>query len=628
VSQKGPYLSVAILALGLMGIDPARESSAITLPYDNTCHVVYDNDDVDAIYTDEYLLSLASAGSITLKGMSTTSGGWSEALFPDPVFLYQWVMNGRSEVVGKALRSGMSHLPTPVAGSGVALVEPGSGIIEDTVPVETPGARLIVSEAHNATTNKPLVVIMGGPSTTVASAYLMDNSITSRVVLAWMSGGPGENDLHDFNNTADSWATVIVVQRFRAVLFGMVVNETPLVDKAQLPQLPNTELRQWMIDKSVPHIGLPGGHDENGPPAITLMRPDYITTAKPKSYVGISNGDMFLQDDPNGNILMVTEADQTIATTEWWRALSNSAAYGNNPIAPVKVPFSGAAAPIPGTIEAEDFDYGGPGISYSNTTVKTMDDYIDRYITTFRVTDNVDFDLANGDAGGYAVAVAKPGEWTAYTVKVAATAQYTIDVRVASKGLGGSFHLEFTNGNVATFNVPNTGDWQTWQTLTKSNVTLIAGQQVMRIVMDSGGASNLVGDINYVRVWPAGRNGPNDDPDGDGLSNAQEDALGTDPLNDAVQSTLRVTRLADRTVQLGFPSVVRRLYTIEYRDGYGVGTSWQPISNFQGVAGSGNVTNYAGRGDVINYTDDGSGTGTSPAFVPTRLYRLHVNLPP
>ncbi|HUJ70856.1 MAG TPA: hypothetical protein VLZ30_01340, partial [Verrucomicrobiae bacterium] len=113
--------------------------------------------------------------------------------------------------------------------------------------------------------------------------------------------------------------------------------------------------------------------------------------------------------------------------------------------------------------------------------------------------------------------------------------------------------------------------------------------------------------------------GPDDDPDGDGLSNAQEDTLGWDPLNNAVSCALRDTPLLDGTVQLSFPSIVRRLYTIEYRDDLGTNSSWQPVSNFQSVAGSGNVTNY---------TDDGSGTGTSPAFVPTRLYRLHVNLPP
>ena len=619
MSQNTQCLSVTILALGLFGISSAQESLAVSLPYDNTCPVVYDNDDADDMYTDEYLLSLASAGSITLKGMSTTSGGWSQSLFPDSVFNFQWDLSGRSEIVGKALRSGMSQLPTPVAGSSVALVRPASGVIEDTVPVDTPGARQIIAEAHNATTNKPLVVILGGPSTTLASAYLLDNSITSTVVVASQSGGPGENDLRDFNDTADSNATSIVLQRFRVVLFGPVFNQSALVNKSLLTNLPNTELRRWMIDKSLPHVNLPGGQDHDGPAAIALMRTNYVVTAKSKSYGGIVSGNMVLTNNPNGNISIVTTASQAIATAEWWRALSNSAAYGNNPLPPVKVPFSGDAAPIPGTIEAENFDYGGPGISYSNLTVKTEDEYTNRYVTTFRVTDSVDFDLANGDAGGYAVAVAKAGEWTAYTVNVAATAQYTIDVRVASKGLGGSFHLEFTNGNVATFNVPDTGDWQTWQTLTKSNVSLTAGQQVMRIVMDSGGVSNLVGDINYVRVWPAGLNGPDDDPDGDGLSNAQEDTLGTDPLNSAARCALQITQLFGGTVQLSFPSVVRRVYTLEYRDGFDGDTSWQPISNFQSVTGSGSVTNY---------NDDGSGTGTSSAVAPTRMYRLHVNLPP
>jgi hypothetical protein len=611
---------VTILALGLFGISSAQESPAFSLPYDSTCPVIYDNDDHDDMYTDEYLLSLASAGNITLKGMITTSGGWSEPSFPDPVFVFQWDLTGRSELVGKARRSGMSNLPTPIPGSGVALVKPGSGVIEDTVPIDTPGARWIVTEARNAT-NKPLVVVMGGPPTTLASAYLMDNSITNTVVLAWLSGGPGENDLQDFNNTVDRWATSIVVRRFRAVLFALVFNQSSLVNKSQLTQLPNTELRQWMIDKNLPHANLPNGQDHDGPPAITLMRSDYVVAGKPKSYAGTDGGgNAFLHDDANGNILMVTQADQTIATTEWWRALSNSAAYGNSPFAPAKVPFRGAAAPIPGTIEAENFDYGGPGVSYSNLIVKTEDEYINRYVTTFRVTDSVDFDLASGDAGGYAVAVTQPGEWIAYTVNVVATAPYTVDVRVASKGSGGSFHLEFNGAPVpGTFNIPNTGDWQNWQTLTKSNVTLTAGQQVMRIVMDSGGVSNLVGDINYVRIWPAGRSGPNDDPDGDGLTNTQEDTLGTDPLDGTISSALQVARRLDNTVQLGFSSVGRRVYTIEYRDGFGGGTSWQPISNFQ---------NVVGNGGVLTCIDDGSGTGSSPAVAPARLYRLHVNLPP
>jgi hypothetical protein len=497
ISQKALCLSV-MLALGSLEIQSAQVW-AFSLPYDNTCPVIYDNDDADDMYTDEYLLSLAGAGNITLKGMITSSGGWSQPLFPDPVFNFQWDLSGRNEIVGKGLRSGMSNLPTPVAGSGAALVQPGSGIIEDTTPVDTPGAHLIVTEAHNATPNQPLVVVMGGPPTTLASAYLLDHSITNTVVLTWLSGGPGENDVQNFNDTADQWATTIVDQRFRVVLFGPVFHQAALVDKSQLTNLPNTELRQWMIDKSLPHVNLPGGQDHDGPPAISLMRPDYVLTAKPKSVGGVNgDGTLFLQDDPNGNILMVTAADQTIATTEWWRALSNSAAYGNNPLPPTLTPYTGSPLAIPGRVEAEQFDYGGPGVSYSNLTIKTEDEYTNRYITTFRVTDDVDFDRVT-NTSGYAIAVTQAGEWLDYTVNVAVGGLYALDIRLASQGAGGTFHIEFGGiDQTGPLTVPNTGGWQNWQTLTKSNVTLTAGQQVMRLVLDSGGISNLVGDIDYL----------------------------------------------------------------------------------------------------------------------------------
>jgi PKD repeat protein len=488
--------------------------SGVALPYDNTCPVIYDNDDADDMYTDEYLLSLASAGNITLKGMITTSGGWSQPLFPDPVFNFQWDLSGRSEIVSKALRSGLSHLPTPVAGSSVALVQPGSGILEDTAPIDTPGAHLIVTEAHNATTNQPLVVVMGGPPTTLASAYLMDNSITNTVVLTWLSGGPGENDVQDFNDTADQWATTIVDQRFRVVLFGPVFHLSALVDKSLLTNLPNTELRQWMIDKNLPHVNLPGGQDHDGPPAITLMRPDYILTAKPKSVGGTnSNGTLFLQDDPNGNILMVTTANQAIATTEWWRALSNSAAYGNNPLPPTLTPYTnGSPVAIPGRVEAERFDYGGPNVSYHNLQVKTEDAYLTRYVTTFRVTDSIDFDVVT-NTSGFAIAVTQAGEWLDYTVNVATNGLYALNVRLASLGAGGTFHIEFGGvDQTGPLTVPDTGGWQTWQTLTKSNVTLVAGPQVMRVVMDSGGISNLVGDIDYLDFSFAGGVSSNSPP--------------------------------------------------------------------------------------------------------------------
>ena len=55
------------------------------------------------------------------------------------------------------------------------------------------------------------------------------------------------------------------------------------------------------------------------------------------------------------------------------------------------------------------------------------------------------------------------------TVGTAGT--YDIDVRVASGGAGGTFHIE-VNGvdKTGPLAVPNTGGWQTWATIRKIGV--------------------------------------------------------------------------------------------------------------------------------------------------------------
>jgi hypothetical protein len=86
-------------------------------------------------------------------------------------------------------------------------------------------------------------------------------------------------------------------------------------------------------------------------------------------------------------------------------------------------------------------------------------------------------------------------------VSVAAAGTYSIDVRVASNGNGGTFHIEVDGANVTgTMTVPNTGAWQTWKTITKTGVSLTAGQHVVRVVMDAGGATGSVGNFNWFAV--------------------------------------------------------------------------------------------------------------------------------
>ena len=157
------------------------------------------------------------------------------------------------------------------------------------------------------------------------------------------------------------------------------------------------------------------------------------------------------------------------------------------------VPFGGTPITLPATIQAENFDDGGSGVAYLDTTPANSGGQ-------YRATD-VDIEDSSDSGGGHDVGWVAASEWLKYTVNVSATGAYDIDVRVASAGVGGTFHIE-ANGSDITgrLTVPNTGDWQKWMTVRKSGVTLSAGQQVWRVVMDTNGATGAVGNFNYIRV--------------------------------------------------------------------------------------------------------------------------------
>jgi endoglucanase len=94
--------------------------------------------------------------------------------------------------------------------------------------------------------------------------------------------------------------------------------------------------------------------------------------------------------------------------------------------------------------------------------------------------------------GGQNVGWQDNNDWMDYSVNVASAGTYTVNFRVASGASGGSFQLRNSSGtSLATVNFPNTGGWQTWQTISAS-VTLPAGQQTLRIyTVNSGGGWNI-----------------------------------------------------------------------------------------------------------------------------------------
>jgi endonuclease/exonuclease/phosphatase family metal-dependent hydrolase len=149
-------------------------------------------------------------------------------------------------------------------------------------------------------------------------------------------------------------------------------------------------------------------------------------------------------------------------------------------------PYSGTAVTIPGKINAANFDNGGEGIAYHDTTSANEGG-------TYRLTTGVD--IQGASEGGYNVGWISDGEWINYTVNVPTTGNYIAQLRMAAPGAGGSLHLGFNGSNVWTVvSVPSTGGWQNWTTINVP-VTLNAGQQVMTLLFDRAGFN-----FSYVNV--------------------------------------------------------------------------------------------------------------------------------
>jgi hypothetical protein len=157
-------------------------------------------------------------------------------------------------------------------------------------------------------------------------------------------------------------------------------------------------------------------------------------------------------------------------------------------------PFTGTPVALPGTIQAENFDNGGAGVAYRDTTAGNTGG-------AYRATD-VDLAAAVDTGGGYYVGWSRAGEWLNYTVSVTKSGTYTVDVRIAAAGTGAFFHVEVDGVDVTgPLTVPDTGGWQTWRTISKTGIPLTAGTRVVRLVLDAGTTQTAgVGNYNWL-TW-------------------------------------------------------------------------------------------------------------------------------
>lgn len=147
-----------------------------------------------------------------------------------------------------------------------------------------------------------------------------------------------------------------------------------------------------------------------------------------------------------------------------------------------KVPFPGDDNTTPILLQAEDY------IEYSDTTPgNTGGEYRN---------DGVDIEQTSDTGGGYNVGWTAKDEWLSYPINSPAAASYIVSYRVASEVDGGLIQFEKQGGIpiYGTIDVPNTGGWQNWTTISHI-VDLPAGQQNIALAIREGNFN-----LNWIKI--------------------------------------------------------------------------------------------------------------------------------
>jgi hypothetical protein len=316
---------VRILTLGLLSfvtacggtLDAGYDLEPESLPVGRDNPIILANDGPEDNWHGEYAVLLAHAGGPPLAGIIVSTGGvWGDL---------EANLGGWQDLVQRARASGLANVPDPVSSPAETLKRPSDGEIDATVPNDSTGARFIVDTSLRLSRpDRPVVVVTGGRLTDIADAYLIDPTVTERVVVVSSLGtGISEDEpqahLGVPNGEMDSWASAIVVQRFRYVQVSAYYSQVADIPAERLAELPDNPFCDRIRAKQPEIAANRLAADQVSVLALGLA--GFARDVTRVAFAGFEVDEPLLAPDPRGTAWLVGSANATAVSAGIWRIL-------------------------------------------------------------------------------------------------------------------------------------------------------------------------------------------------------------------------------------------------------------------------------------------------------------------
>lgn len=288
---------------------------------DGSNPIIYDNDWWFDIFDNNYLWAQVSLGRARLVGNIVSRDMWDW----DKGYHYpmQRCIDDANKALSLARKSGLRNIPDIIAGSDKVLVTPESKKIEDTIIHSSEGSKLIIQQARKASHEKPLVIIAGGPLTTVANALLEAPDIADNIIVFGLTVS-----FYGYNGK-DGWSVYIVAKQARLVEWatrnfwerGSVFQPEHF---ANLPENPFCDEMKAFIKTNLGMANQLG----DGAPLVWLYDPKCWTGVVIRQALWQGKAVDFIESK-NGDVLDIprNQTDLLRCRKEFFRVLENTKVY-------------------------------------------------------------------------------------------------------------------------------------------------------------------------------------------------------------------------------------------------------------------------------------------------------------